>query len=243
MSSPELAELKAQITKAHDQTNALFYEWKGSELGKTIAEIDRLLTEYGDTSESTLSRAEVAHITGAIKAVRQTAIKTYLDRHPDKKYKDIEHKPKNPYAPKLIKRPFFWLRRTKGVAYSVQSFHSRVNRCSPEKPDGRPLRSEAEDKWVRAETAYIELKRRAAEAFPREPREPRAALPPRQRGPKRARAKKHGDGESRAEEEKRRGEEWHEHEWGGLKPDMYTRLSKAPYAPVSRAIPPFPAYR
>ena len=234
MSSPELAELKTQITKAHDHTNALFYLWHGSELGKTIAEIDRLLTEYGDTSESTLSRAEVAHITGAIKAVRQTAIKTYLDRHPDKKYKDIEHKPKNPYAPKLIKRPFFWLRRTKGVAYSVQSFHSRVNRCSPEKPDGRPERSEAEDNWVHAETAYINLKRRAAEAFPRAPRAPRTVLPPRM-----PREPKHKT--PHPEHIPKAPESYYPPAMPDLDrvPGAQARFS----APYSRAIPPFPAYR
>ena len=238
MSSPELAELKTQITKAHDHTNALFHLWHGSELGKTIAEIDRLLEEYGDTSESTLSRAEVAHITGAIKAVRQTAIKAYLDRHPDKKYKDIEHKPKNPYAPKLIKRPFFWLRRTKGVAYSVQSFHSRVNRCSPNVSDGRPLRSEAEDNWVHAETAYINLKRHAAEAFPRAPRAPRVVLPPRPR-----REPKHKT--PRPEHIPKVPEDYYPPGRGPAMPDLepvpgaQARFS----TPYSRAIPPFPAYR
>ena len=243
MSSPELAELKTQITLAHDHTNALFHLWHGSELGKTIAEIDRLLEEYGDTSESTLSRAEVAHITGAIKEVRKTAIKAYLDRHPDKKYKDITHKPKNPYAPKLIKRPFFWLRRTKGVAYSVQSFHSRVNRCSPNVSDGRPLRSEAEDNWVHAETAYINLKRRAAEAFPRAPRAPRTVLPPRPR-----REPKHIP----------TNPDFIPKLPGGFAPPGGPDIPEYPVepghhrapgakakfsAPYSRAIPPFPAYR
>ena len=251
MSSPDLTQLKTQITDAHDRTNRLFKEWHRSELGHVITQIEGLLLEYTSESTREMPREAALRIADEIKKVRKTAVETFLARHPETTYEKIVDKPKNPYTPKVIKRPFFWLRRTKGVAYSVQAFHSKANRCSPLHPDGRPVRSPEEDAWLHAEIEYVKLKKEAASAYPRAPRAPEKpkwtpedyapggpapADYPRMPG---------GPGHPRMPGKPRRAPKRAEYVPGGPAPAPENAQSrKYPrYPPVSRGIPPFPAYR